>query len=195
MVKAKKKLEKPMPIKTTVDGLNLAKLDSNKTKPKQMNENNKANKDTSHGLWAAMVKLPIPASPTPLRAIMPTLAPKEAAFEIPKVAGEAIGFFKTDCMSNPDNDKAAPTTTAPRLLGSLIFWTMEMVDASPTLNNPFQASNNPMLDEPTPKEKKKSKTSPTIRIDRLIMVFLLFFFRRRLISFVANSIGEILALI
>jgi len=54
-------------------------------------------------------------------------APSEAPEETPSVYDEASGFFKTDCMTAPLTDSAAPTIKASRALGSLKFHNIETV--------------------------------------------------------------------
>ena len=48
-------------------------------------------------------------------------APNAAAWEMPKVKGEAKGFLNTDCITAPEHERPAPATMAVKVWGSRIF--------------------------------------------------------------------------
>lgn len=92
-------------------------------------EKKKAENVTVHGLLIIMVEVvPVPAP----RNTMAKEAPKAAALDRPRVYGDASGFLKTDCITVPDRDNPAPTSSAARILGIL---TSQITLPKPVLSN------------------------------------------------------------
>lgn len=108
--------------------------------------------------------------------MIPIFAPKLAAFEIPNVEGEASSFFKTFCINKPLKDKDAPTTTAPKVLGSLILYIMFIYSLSPIPNKAFKESEKEILLDPMHKETINKINNVETKKIKLIIVFLLFLF-------------------
>ncbi len=54
------------------------------------------------------------------KTIMAKLAPKAAALDMPRVDGEASGFLRLFCMTQPATDNPAPAIIAASILGRRI---------------------------------------------------------------------------
>ncbi len=62
-------------------------------------------------------------TPVPMM-ITDNAAPNAAAWEMPKVKGDAKGFFNTDCITAPETASPAPPKIAMTVWGRRIFQTM-----------------------------------------------------------------------
>ena len=91
-------------------------------------------------------------------------APNTAALETPKVEGEAIGFFKVDCMISPDTESPIPAKRAARRRGRRICWTMRTAEVVPSPNKAMKDSGRLIWEEPTMRPEKNKTTSSTDKV-------------------------------
>ena len=102
---------------------------------------------------------------------METLAPNTAAFDTPKVLGEAIMFPKTVCMMRPESDNPAPAIKAAKASGSRIFVTIRIALSVPTPNNAKNESPKDKELLPSIKQRKKPSRRSKERHERTKILF------------------------
>lgn len=131
---ALKRVEKESPLKTRVSGEKFCVFAINSIKRMAAKEKRKAIEETAYGLKEFQLELLFVATFPPLNRMIATFAPSTDAFEIPKVAGDAIGLFRHICMISPDIDNPIPHKIAANTRGSLMFCMILMLILSPTPN-------------------------------------------------------------
>ena len=112
---------------------------------------------------------------------MERFAPNTAALDTPSVEGEAMGLFRSVCITRPATDSPAPATIAARTRGMRMFQMMRTCAALPRFNSAATQSAAVMRDEPTNRQTKASTT--TAKASRQIAAVLFFlFFNRSVLS-------------
>jgi hypothetical protein len=104
--------------------------------------------------------------------MMERFAPKTAAFDTPRVEGEAIGFERSVCIMRPDTESPAPAIKAASIRGSLIFQIILIMFESPVLKRAPTPSEKLISDEPRKREAKAVIRTAIMRI----MIAISFFF-------------------
>ena len=106
----------------------------------------------------------------PAKAIIDKFAPNTAAFETPKVEGDAITFPNVVCIINPLTAKPAPAIKAARILGTLIFHIIFILVALPCLNKAIKLSLILILELPTNKQTKVIAITKA-KITKIVIIF------------------------
>ena len=103
---------------------------------------------------------------------MERFAPKTAAFETPRVEGEAIGFDRVLCIMRPDTESPAPAIRAASILGILIFQIILIAVGSPVPARAERVSEALMSEEP----EKSARKAESMTAETRIMIAIIFFF-------------------
>ena len=121
--------------------------------------------------------LPVVKKP-PAKAMIERFAPKTAAFETPRVEGEAIGFERSVCIMRPDTESPAPAIRAARILGILIFHIILTDVSSPVLKRAEIPSEKPISEDP--RKRARNAVNNTAAARMMIMSIFFFFFSKPL---------------
>jgi len=113
-------------------------------------------------------------SPNAVKLIMAILAPSAEAAEMPIVEGEAKGLFKEDCIIMPDNARPIPTKKPPKIRGSLMLKTINLLLSLPLPNKVRILSITVISEEPTLIDiiEITAKAIPNININKSLFAIL-----------------------
>ena len=121
-----------------------------------------------------MVRLfPVDRNP-PANAMMERFAPNTAALDTPSVEGDAMGLFKSVCITRPDTDKPAPAIMAASTRGIRMFHMIRTCAALPRFRSAAIQSATVIWEEPTNRQTRASKTTANAR-KQSAAVFVTFF--------------------
>jgi len=126
-------------------------------------------------IWIINLYFPTPVLttvPAPSK-IIAILAPKAAAFDIPRVDGEARGFFRLFCIMQPAKDKPAPANKPDITLGKRMFFTIKLDFLSPKPNIARTVSPNFISVAPLFMDQKNAMVVANINA-KIISFFLIY---------------------
>ena len=107
----------------------------------------------------------------PAKAMMERFAPNTAALETPRVEGDAMGLFRSVCMTSPAAESPAPAMTAARMRGTRMFQMMRFCAAVPFPKSAERDSPTVMRDEPAKRQTKASSMTERTRTMRTSVRF------------------------
>ena len=90
---------------------------------------------------------------------MERFAPNTAALDTPSVEGEAIGLFRSVCITRPDTDRPAPAMMAASTRGMRIFQMIRTCAILPFFKSAAKQSEIDMCEDPTNRHTNASITT------------------------------------
>ena len=111
----------------------------------------------------------------PENEIIERFAPNTAAFETPRVDGDAIGLLRLVCIISPDTESPAPAIIAASMRGMRILRTMRTFAAVPFPKSAERQSAALIFDEPAKKHAKDMSASAAAISAMIIFFFLSLF--------------------
>lgn len=173
---AVKREERQTPASTRVSGENLCILAKARIKKIEPNAKRNAIEETAKGLKLFQALLLSVWTLPLLRIMMATFAPRTAAFETPKVDGDALGLSRQVCLIKPERAKEIPQIVPARTLGRRIFCLIRIAVDSPFPKRPKKESLNEREEEPKNKEKNAKTKKRNKNTKRKHLFFCLSFF-------------------